>query len=150
MKIIKANTTDALALTSLTLKSKSHWGYSVDQIENWKEELTINVDYICRNEVYKLIMEDELIGFYTFIIKTKTKIELDFLFVDPNYIGQGFGKLLMNDFMERLKVLKFKEVILISDPNAEAFYKSVGLKVIKRLKSSIEGRFLPVMEREIV
>ena len=150
MKIIQAKNTDALALTTLTLKSKLHWGYTDDQIEGWKEDLTINVDYIDNNEVYKLLVDDMLIGFYAFLPETKTKVELNFLFVDPNYIGKGFGRILMIDFIERLKSLKYKEVILIADPNAEVFYKNAGFKVIEKLKSSIEGRFLPVMEMRII
>ena len=61
MKIVKATNTDALALTELTLRSKLHWGYTEDQIEGWKDDLTINSDYVDNNEVYKLLVDDILV-----------------------------------------------------------------------------------------
>jgi len=149
MKIIKATNTDADVLTALTLRSKLHWGYTEDQIEGWKEDLTINSDYVDNNEVYKLLVDETLVGFYAFLPETNLKVELNFLFVAPEFIGKGFGKLLITDFIERLTRLKYKGVTLIADPNAEVFYKNAGFKVIEKLKSSIEGRFLPVMEMRI-
>jgi len=150
MKIIKAKNTDAGALTELTFRSKLHWGYTEDQIEGWKEDLTINSDYVDNNEVYKLLVDEKLVGFYAFLPEMDTKVELNFLFVAPEFIGKGFGKILITDFMDRLKNLNYNQVVLTADPNAEAFYKRVGFKVIEKLSSSIEGRFLPVMEFEIV
>jgi len=150
MEIIKANITDGYALTILTLKSKAYWGYANDQIESWRDDLTIIRDYIDNNQVYKLLLEGKLVGFYAFLPESKTKVELNFMFVDSAYIGKGFGKILMNDFLDRLKLLQYKTVTLIADPNAELFYKRAGFNVIEKLESPIEGRFLPVMEIEIV
>ncbi len=150
MKIIKANITDADTLTALTLRSKLYWGYSDNQIESWKDDLTISSDYVSNNQVYKLVADDKLVGFYAFLPETNTKVVLNFLFVAPEFIGKGFGKILMNDFLERIKKLHYKKVTLVADPNAEAFYKSAGFNVTEKLESSIEGRFLPVMEKEII
>ena len=150
MKIIKANTTDANTLTALTLRSKAYWGYTGDQIESWKDDLTISSGYISNNQAFKLVADDKLVGFYAFLPETNTKVALNFLFVTPEFIGKGFGKILMNDFLERIKKLQYKTVTLVADPNAEAFYKSAGFNVTEKLESSIEGRFLPVMEKEIV
>jgi ribosomal protein S18 acetylase RimI-like enzyme len=150
MKIIKANITDGNALTVLTLKSKAYWGYTDDQIESWKDDLTISSDYVSNNQVFKLVADDKLVGFYAFLPETNTKVALNFLFVAPEFIGKGFGKILMNDFLERIKKLQYKTVTLVADPNAEAFYKSAGFNVTEKLESSIEGRFLPVMEKEII
>jgi len=150
MKIIKANTTDGNVLTALTLESKAHWGYTVDQIENWTDDLTINATYIDKNQVYKLVNDDKLVGFYAFLPESNTKVELNFMFVDSAYIGKGYGKILMNDFLERVKALQYKTVTLIADPNAELFYKRAGFNVLEKLESLVEGRFLPVMEKEII
>ncbi len=54
MKINKACKEDAIALTGLAIRSKSHWNYKQEQIEEWREELTITVEYIEDNQVYKL------------------------------------------------------------------------------------------------
>lgn len=149
MKVIKAENTDAQELTRLTIQSKSYWEYSVEQIENWREDLTITPHYIDKNQVYKLIHNEQLVGFYAYQPVSKTDVKLNFLFVAPASIGKGYGKVLMTDFLQRIKTLAYKKAQLDADPNAEAFYKSQGFRVIGKLKSSIEGRFLPIMEKEL-
>jgi len=46
MNIEKANKTDAKQLTELTIRSKSHWNYSKQQIEAWRNDLTVTEDYL--------------------------------------------------------------------------------------------------------
>jgi len=145
MKIEKANQADAKEITALTIRSKSHWNYSVEQIESWREELTITAEYISQNEVYKLT-EEELIGFYAFNKIGENKVKLFFFFIEPKHIGKGFGKKLMNDFIQRVKKLGFEKVTVDADPNAEYFYSKSGFKIVGQLPSSIKNRFLPIME----
>lgn len=149
MKIEKAINSDAEEITKLTIRSKSHWGYSKEQIEEWRDELTITTEYIKRNQVYKFVNNSKLIGFYAYQSLNDTDIKLNFLFVDPTFIGKGYGKVLLTDFLQRIEYLRFKKVILDADPNAEEFYKQFDFKIIGQLESSIEGRFLPIMEKEI-
>lgn len=149
MKIQKAKPTDANAITALTLRSKNYWNYGSELIESWREELTISADFIENNEVYKLIDKDELVGFYIYSIENQSTIRLDFLFIEPKFIGKGYGKILVNDFLNRIKTTTFKSVIVDADPNAEPFYNRLGFQVIGQLPSSIEGRFLPIMELKL-
>jgi N-acetylglutamate synthase-like GNAT family acetyltransferase len=149
MKIIKAKNTDSKGLTELTLKSKAYWGYSLKQIDEWRDDLTINAKYIETNEVYSLIESNILIGYYSFFSLNKREVVLDNIFVDPKYIGKGYGKILMNHFLQKAKGLGFEKVSLHSEPNAEFFYTKIGFKVIGQLETSIENRFLPIMELEI-
>lgn len=149
MKIEKALPTDAKTLTELTMRSKAHWGYPPEQILAWKEELTITPTYISQNKVFKLSKASEIIGFYTYKPITRRILKLNFLFVEPAYIGQGHGSVLLSDFMCRIEPSNYQKVILDADPNAEAFYKKHGFKVVGKLPSSIKDRFLPIMEKEI-
>jgi len=43
-------------------------------------------------------------------------VKLDNVFVEPNFIGKGFGIMLMKDFLQRIKDLNFERVVLDSDP----------------------------------
>mgnify|MGYP000105752806 CR=1 FL=1 len=149
MKIEKAILTDAKDLTELTIRSKSHWNYGEKQIEKWREELTITEKYIDENQIYKLVINSLLIGFYAYQPENKTDIKLNYLFVEPKYIGKGYGKILMADFFQRIEKSEFDRVILDADPNAENFYSKLGFSVIGELKSSIKDRFLPIMEFKI-
>jgi len=149
MIIEKARRQDAKNLTELTLRSKSYWDYGKEQIEEWREELTITENHIDANQVHKLIKDDFLIGFYSYRPENQTDIKLDYLFVEPNYIGKGYGKILMTDFLKRIENSGFKRVILDADPHAEKFYTGRGFRVIGKLESSIKNRFLPIMELKI-
>ena len=150
MTIEKARKKDARILTDLTIRSKSYWDYSAEQIMSWKDDLTITTAYIDKNEVYKLSNKHNIIiGYYSYIFLNDAVIKLDNLFIDPPYIGHDYGTLLMNDFLKRIKSLKFEKVTLDADPNAEKFYHKFGFKTVGKLKSTVENRFLPIMEIKI-
>ena len=150
MTIEKARKKDARILTDLTIRSKSYWDYSAEQIMSWKDDLTITTAYIDKNEVYKLTNKHNIIiGYYSYIFLNNAVIKLDNLFIDPPYIGHDYGTLLMNDFLKRIKSLKFEKVTLDADPNAEKFYHKFGFKTVGKLKSTVENRFLPIMEIKI-
>ncbi|GAA3790039.1 GNAT family N-acetyltransferase [Corallibacter vietnamensis] len=150
MTIERATRTDSKTLTELTMRSKSHWDYSMQQIEKWRDDLTISKDYITEKEVYKLIdSENKIIGYYSYFLINEVKVKLENLFVEPKFIGCGYGKMLMNDFIERIRKTRTEKIILDSDPNAENFYKKIGFKVIGKLETSIKNRFLPIMELKI-
>lgn len=149
IEICSARTHDAESLTELTLRSKNYWNYGEDLMAQWRDELTITGDYIRKNSTFKILKNKKVIGFYSFSKKSDDVVKLDNLFIDPDYIGQGFGKLLFTDFKARVTTLNFKTVTLDADPNAELFYKKLGFKVVGKLPSIIKNRFLPVMELEL-
>ena len=119
MKIEKANRTDANKITDLTIRSKDFWNYGAEQIAQWKDDLTITSEYIDKNEVFKLSIEKEIIGFYAFNSENKSTVKLNFLFLEPNFIGKGYGKILLNDFLKRMNETDYEKVTLDADPNAE-------------------------------
>lgn len=146
MKIEKAIIEDAKELTELTIHSKSYWDYSDQQIEDWKNDLTVTVDYILEKEVYKLVRENKITGYYSYFKSNNSDLKLENLFVEPISMGQGIGKKLMIDFFKRIQMTEFARVILDADPNAEKFYSKLGFNVIGKLETSIENRYLPIME----
>ena len=111
----------------------------------WNNNLTISKEYINKNQVFKLLNDNKIIGYYSYTIDEK-KVKLDNLFILPEHIGKGFGKFLINDFLKRMREEKFKRIILNSEPNAEKFYLKVGFKKIGEFETSIKKRFMPIME----
>ena len=148
-EITKSTIEDSEILTEITKKSKAYWGYSDDQMERWSELLTITKNYIETNHVYQLLDNDLTIGYYSYVYLNKKEVKLDNLFVLPNHIGIGFGKLLMNDFLNRIKNTEIEKVILDSEPNAEKFYEHFGFQKIGQIETSIKNRYLPIMELKI-
>ncbi len=149
MKIEKAIKNDTNDLTELTIRSKSHWNYSKEQIEKWRDDLTVSETYILEKEVYKLINGNDIIGYYSYFRINDLDVKLENLFIEPKFIGKGFGKLLMTDFLQRIRKIKFEKIILDADPNVEKFYEQIGFKVVGKLETSIKNRFLPIMEMTI-
>ena len=148
-KIEKAINTDAKNLTELTIRSKSHWNYGKNQVESWREELTITEEYVDENQIYKLVTDNLLIGFYAYQKENTTDIKLNYLFVEPRYIGKGYGKTLMSHFLKQIENSGCQRVVLDADPNVEKFYSKLGFRVIGKLKSAIKNRYLPIMEFKI-
>lgn len=149
IEIIKANTHDYRVLTDITKKSKAYWGYSDEQMRKWSDLLTITEEYIQNNEVYKLITSQSIVAYYSYFEIEKNSVRLDNLFVSPENIGKGYGKLLMNDFILKIKKSEAQRIILDADPNAQKFYESFGFVKIGEIETSIKDRFLPIMELKL-
>ena len=149
MKIEKATQNDHKILTQITKKSKAYWGYSEEQIEKWNDNLTISQNYIQTNSVFKLLINNTIIGYYSYINKQENTVKLDNLFILPYYIGKGFGKYLIQDFLIRMRDNNYKKVTLDSEPNAEKFYQKMGFKKIVQFETSIKNRFMPIMEMDL-
>lgn len=144
MQVLKAHKEDLTILNQITFASKQFWGYSDEQMEAWKEMLTMSESYLTENTVYKLVQE-EILGYYSFII-FENYVELDNLFVIPEKIGKGLGTFLLQHLLDEITKLGHHKIVLFADPNAERFYEKMGFQVIGSKPSQDKTRFLPIME----
>lgn len=147
MKIKAAKVEDHEMLTEVMRSSKAIWGYEKEQLEKWKDELTITQDHIKQNHIFNLWKGDQIIGFYSYK-EQGTNLKLDSLFVHPEFIGQGIGNTMMMDFLERVKPISKERIILDADPNAESYYNKYGFNTISLKKTSIQNRFMPIMAKK--
>ncbi|MDE5491148.1 GNAT family N-acetyltransferase [Elizabethkingia meningoseptica] len=148
MKVRKSEPKHHLILTEIAKKSKKYWGYPEEWMKQWDEDLTLTEAYIAAHDVWHI--EDgngNLIGFYSFYQEDEA-IRLDFLFINPDYIGNGYGKILLNHFFDQAKELA-ERVILDADPYAEKFYQKFGFETVALKPTTIKGRFLPLMSKII-
>ena len=146
MKIRKAVTADSDALTRIAHDAKRHWGYPDHWLKHWQDDLTISPDFITHHEVYIAESEGKPLGFYGLIIR-EAKAELDHLWVSPPHIGTGVGKQLFLHAMQQAAKENISEVEILSDPNAEGFYRKQGAHRIGEVVSDIDGepRTLPFL-----
>ncbi len=149
MRIERAHKEDAQTLSDLTFRAKSYWNYSKEQLKRWEDDLTISTAYIDRNDVFKLILHNKIIAYYSYQFINNKVLLLDNIFVDPEYIGKGYGKTLMNHLIKEAIQARKEKIKLESEPNAAAFYKKMGFKIVGQLESSIKNRYLPIMELDI-
>ena len=147
--IVKATALDAQLLSDIALESKSYWGYNSELLHSWQDDLTVTKNMIAKLLCYKVLCDDETVGFYILNQPKNATIELEFLFVKPRFIGKGFGNQLMQHAIFEAKQLNVKTITLLADPNAEAFYKSKGFYSINQKESSVKNRFLPVMKLDL-
>ncbi|GAA0459511.1 MULTISPECIES: GNAT family N-acetyltransferase [Alkalibacillus] len=147
MKIRKADNTDCNRLSTIAYNSKSYWGYSQDFLDKCKEDLTVTVEYIKNNPTYVMIEGKEIVAFYSFSLSNE---QLDALFIDPVYIGKGFGQLLWIDLMKRVKELGVKQFTIDSDPGAEGFYLKMGAEKVGYTPSTVfPQRSLPLLKVKV-
>ena len=134
------------------MRSKAHWGYSDEFMSACREELTYSDAQIDSDnyEFYVCEAEGRIAGFYALELPGSTDAELEALFVEPESIGQGFGRMLMEHAKARAAALGIKQLIIQGDPNAESFYEAAGgVGDGQRESSSIPGRFLPVFRIDL-
>ena len=146
IQIRRAQPDEAAALTEIAHAAKRHWDYPETWIEYWKDDLTITPDFITTNEMYVAINGEEIAGCCA-LVMSDSLAELEHMWIRPEHMGNGVGRALFDQIVERATTLNARVMELSADPNAEGFYQRMGATRIGELRSEIEGqpRILPRM-----
>ncbi len=137
----------ALLLSDLAMRSKAYWGYDEQFLEACRDDLRITSKYIATCHVYVLRLDDRIIGFYGLRWHPDNTIELADLFIDPEFIGQGYGSQLWQHAVQLADRLGCQALFVSSDPHAEDFYKKMGAQRVGEVYSTaITGRVLPLLQ----
>lgn len=150
VEIIKSIPSDAPLLTKIVKLSKKYWGYKDEQMKLWDSELTITPEEIEKEEVFHIKINNSIVGVYSLWEKESGKFEIGNFWIIPEFIGNGFGRLLFEHLLETARKKQAKIIRILSDPNAEKFYIKMGAIRVGEEESSISGRYLPVLEFKIV
>ena len=145
--IREAKTNEAELLTELAIRSKAYWGYPHSFMEACRDELTVTDDSLNSTELHYYVAEEnsELLGYYAVEKVTGREFELEALFVEPNFIGKGVGRALIDHAKTLVRNLGGEKLVIQGDPNAEDFYRAAGGKLNGTKESaSIPGRYLPL------
>lgn len=146
-KIRAARRSEASVISSLALRSKAHWGYSNEFLQSCREELSYSATQI-ESEAYEFRVcevEGRVAGFYALELLGARKAELEALFVEPEWIGRGIGRMLIEHAKKRAVDLGVAQLVIQGDPNAVNFYEAAGgVRSGQRESASIPGRFLPL------
>lgn len=145
ISIRPAEAGDAALLSALALRSKAHWGYSAEFLQACRKELTYDADYLHANTVFVAEHDGSVVGFYALERVSANDAELGAMFVEPDYIGRGFGRALISHAKETASRLGFGVIVIQGDPNAVEFYQAAGAAPCgQRESGSVPGRFLPL------
>ena len=149
MTIREAISDDAGFLSNLAMRSKAHWGYSTEFMEACVDELRVSSANIEKGDFHYVVavIDEEVVGFYQLEGLSGDEIEMGALFVDPDHIGTGVGKALIERAKRHAVNLGASKLNIQGDPNAEKFYRSAGgAPTGSKESESIPGRFLPTFQ----
>ena len=152
-KIREAKPNEAEALTGLSIRSKAYWGYSQSFMEACRDELTVTDRLLSSTDRNYYIAEgnSKLLGYYAIEKLNDREFELEALFVEPDFIGKGVGRALIDHAKNLVRKLGGCKLIVQGDPNAEEFYRAAGGKLDDtRGSASIPGRSLPLFTIDLV
>ena len=131
---------EASALAALQRRSSDVW-------EEYRALLAANPDAI--EPPHKAIAEGRVrvavdtsqqqLGFSVVLPVQRGRCELDDLFVEPESMGLGVGRLLVDDVASRAAAAGAGFIDVIANPNAVGFYERVGF----RITGQVPTRFGP-------
>jgi predicted N-acetyltransferase YhbS len=146
-QIRPARTSEADLLTALCKRSKAHWGYDQGFMQMSEAALTITPEFIAANDVLVAEKDGEILGVVSVApMKQDGAFDLVHLFVEPNLVTSGIGRALFHAATDRAREHGGDTLIILSDPNAAAFYRRMGAQDQGEAPSdSIPGRKLPLL-----
>ena len=115
-----------------------------------KEEDILYFKPLILNEYLKSVqlkcVRDDNKKILGFIGTAERKIQM--LFIHPDVIGQGIGKMLLNYALENLNVHQVD--VNEDNPQAVGFYKHLGFQVVNRSELDSLGKPYPILFMEMV
>ncbi len=136
-------------LSALCLRSKAVWGYDQAFLDACRAELTIRSEEL-ESTVLRVAEHDgTLVGVAQITVDGATA-DLQKMFVEPDAIGLGIGKVLFGWAVSTAKDLGARHMTIDADPGAVGFYKRMGAVEHGSAPSdSIPGRMLPRLQVEL-
>jgi len=136
-------------LNNVAVNSEAYWGYDTTFMESFKSLYKITEEFISRSKTYVMEEKGSTIGFYSVIIEGK-EVELEYFYIDPEYIGKGYGKLLWGHMVDTCRKNYADHIIFVTSPQAKEFYTKMGAEQIDEVDSLvIKGRRIPKLSYTI-
>lgn len=150
ISIERADPARADELSRIAFAAKAHWGYPERWMDMWVPQLSFRAEYFEQYESWVALDGEKPVAFYTWEEK-KGHAWLENLWVLPEYMGRGIGRMLFLHAVEESRQRGYKRLQLEADPHAVGFYERMGMRKISERSYEIEGkpRILPTMEMEL-
>lgn len=140
---------EAQQLSDLCWRSKAHWGYDSQFMEQCREALTVRAEWIRRGWVVVAELDGDVAGVAA-IAPDGPDFEVAVFFVDPPFMGKGVGGALFKALIARARLKRVGRLTILSDPHAESFYRKMGAQRVGTEPSdAIAGRSLPLLEIDL-
>ena len=130
---------EAAELSELIIRSKGHWGYDEQFLDDCRDELRVHESSIAAGELTVADVDGQVAG-----CAWVQGYLLFALFVDPPYIGRGVGKALLRAVLSQARADGKNGLFLEADPFAVPFYDHMGGALVGYVASQTRpGRMLP-------
>jgi ribosomal protein S18 acetylase RimI-like enzyme len=139
MQIRRAIPAESDALSALAFEAKAYWGYADQQLEAWRDQLTISAVEIAVSLTFVAEANGQLLGFYC-LHESATTSTLDHFWIAPAHMGRGVGRKLLAHAQSVAQERNIRNISIDADPNAEAFYLACGARRVGALPAPIEGQ----------
>jgi len=138
VEIRAAQATEASLLTAIAMEAKAHWGYSEEQLDAWRPELSMTTERIAAALVYVCEIQAQVAGFYA-LEESSQEWQLSDLWVRPAYMRRSIGRSLLQHAVMLAAGNGASHISIDADPNAEAFYLSCGARRVGLTPAPIAG-----------
>jgi GNAT superfamily N-acetyltransferase len=129
VEIRAAGPADVAALKDLYRRSSLHNDGDRDNLLADPEVLDWSDDAVRAGRTWVATARDgPIVGFVSLLV-TGAMVELDDLFVDPDWMGHGVGQALVLDALATARRQGFVRVEVTANPHALGFYQRVGFTV---------------------
>src|SRR5262249_47760462 len=144
VEIRRARARDARDLSRIAYAAKAYWGYPEVLLRLWQHDLAVTPRFIEDHEVFCAVCDGWIVGFYALSCDGPA-FELEHLWVDPGDLGRGIGAGLLREGVERVGAGGGTPLRVVSDPNAEGFYRRMGARRVGEAAAAPAGRMLPIL-----
>jgi GNAT superfamily N-acetyltransferase len=142
-----ASVADVGVLSALAIRSKAHWGYADAFMDARRDELSVHPADVDRHRLTVVVRETthRIVGFYGLSGTSTDDAELSALFVEPEAMGNGLGRLPFEEAIRGAREEGFPRLRIEADRFAGDFYAHMGATLIGTTAShSIPDRALPL------
>jgi GNAT superfamily N-acetyltransferase len=130
-------------LGRIAVASKGYWGYDQDFLEACRPTLAVFEDDV--PDIVVAERDGAVVGWYQLAGAAPEGL-LDDLWVRPDVIGTGVGRLLWTDAVRTARLRGLHTLLIEADPHAEGFYRAMGAERVGEVASgTIAGRKLPLL-----
>nr|WP_298690298.1 GNAT family N-acetyltransferase [uncultured Dongia sp.] len=131
-------------LDDICFRSKAHWGYDSDFMENVRRQIRVHPDAVKAGRVWVAVdATDRPLGVVEVDPIDDTVADITLLFIAPENLRRGIGRALYEKAIDLARQLGVRELLIDSDPQAAAFYASMGATRIGAEPTGYQGRLLP-------
>jgi ribosomal protein S18 acetylase RimI-like enzyme len=138
--IVPARETSLIAVNRLIARSKSYWTWPEGYLEKALPLHEITTAYLRDNLCLEVVTHaGELLAFAS-VVETDARVVLDNLWVAPEHIRQGIGRIVCHHVFRLGKERGWSRLWVIPDPPAEGFYRALGFSDTgERVPSRVSG-----------